>query len=109
APAAQAAAAVRVPVAADTACGAFLQDPAEVPTGLPAALQPYAEDLHRAAANIAGHLRREPVRKWAVCLKATSAVETAVVRDADGSMSGTADHCVVTYNADAIASARTGD
>src|SRR5438477_2847874 len=40
----------------------------EVPTGLPATLQPYAEDLHRAAANIAGHLRREPVSTAVVAL-----------------------------------------
>lgn len=85
----------------DTECGIWQYSVTEPPIALPAAVQPYAEDLQRAAVAFAGHLRRDPVLKWGACLiPSNGAVAATVTRvfDASGGDKGEADHCVIQLN-----------
>lgn len=80
-------------------CGIWLYD--VTPVALPAEVQPYAEDLQLAAAAFAGHLHRDPVSKWGVCLypgTGTTAATVTRILDSAGADFGTPDHCTIYLN-----------
>jgi hypothetical protein len=97
---------------AEPQCGIWLNSVTEPPIGLPAAVQPYAEDLQKASAAFSGHLQRDPVSKWGVCLTtATTANAATVTRvlDSDGTDKGEADRCVINLNSGYFAGLKATD
>ena len=85
-------------------CGKFFADPADPPTGVSTAAQPFVDMVHEAASTITNHLGRPPVRKLAVCLIPSSGPWHALTRvfDADHHQIGTPAACAVYVNSNTI-------
>lgn len=101
-----------VTAAAERECGLFLADPADAPTGIPPAVEPYADMMKAAAGSIAGHLHRPSLSKLAVCLAPTGVLSgPALTRvfDAESARVGLPASCSIYLNADSIGGVDDGD